>query len=268
VLRALGLVERLEAQDLGDVTPDVPYRDAERPDNRVRNEDDVADYSRRLGRRVAEIAGQDQFVVLLGGDCSVLLGALAGLRETKGEVGLVYVDAHADFASLDESPSGSACSMNLALASGRYDEGPLARLAGGSALVEPAHTVHIGRRDEGDAAYGSDALRQSAIADVPARTVRARGADSIAREALERAAAAPGGFWIHFDVDVLDPSVFPATGDLAPGGIDLDEAVELLGPLVQHPSALGMQLTLYDPTLDQDGHEAQKLVDLLERAFA
>lgn len=268
MLRELGLVERLAAHDFGDVTPDVPYRDAERPDNRVRNEDDVADYSRRLGRRVAEIAGQDQFVVLLGGDCSILLGALAGLRDARGEVGLVYIDAHADFASLGESPSGSACSMNLALASGRYDEGPLARLAGGSALIEPAHTVHIGRRDEDDAAYGSAALRESAIADVPARTVRARGAESIAREALERAAAAPGGFWIHFDVDVLDPELMPAVDSPLPDGFSAAELESLVKPLVRHPAALGLQVTIYDPTLDPERSAARVLVDLLAEVLA
>ena len=268
MLRELDLVERLDAHDFGDVTPDVPYRDTERPDGRVRNEDDVAGYSGRLARRVAEIAGRNHFVVLLGGDCSILLGALAGLRDARGEVGLVYIDAHADFASLEESPSGSACSMNLALASGRYDRGPLARLAGDSALVEPAHTVHIGRRDEDDAAYGSEALRESAISDVPARRVRARGPETVAREALERAAEAPGGFWIHFDVDVLDPELMPAVDSPLPDGFSAKELESLAKPLVRHPAALGLQVTIYDPTLDPERSAARLLVDLLAQVLA
>jgi arginase len=72
---------------------------------------------------------------------------------------------------------------------------------------------------------------------------------------------------VHFDVDVLDPTVLSATGDPAPGGIDLAQALELLDVLVQHPAAVGMQLTLYDPTLDVSGSDARSLVSLLEQAF-
>jgi arginase len=267
-LRAQQLVPRLRAQERGDVEPPSGYRDLERPSGRVRNEEDLAAYSGALEGRVRHALAERQFVLLLGGDCSILLGALLGMRAVDEVApGVVYIDAHADFATLAESPSGSACSMALALAVGR-EERPLARLAAGAALTSGERVAHIGRREGGEPPYGADALESYGVLDLPKPAIDSKGAPRIAQEALDHMAGTSGGFWIHFDVDVLDPPVFPATGDLAPGGIDLDEAVELLGPLVQHPSALGMQLTLYDPTLDQDGHEAQKLVDLLERAFA
>jgi arginase len=85
-------------------------------------------YSLRLGRRIAEVSAGHPFIVLLGGDCTILLGSLVGLRERPRAVGLVYIDAHADFATLNRSRSGSACSMNLALAGGRSRAGPIARL--------------------------------------------------------------------------------------------------------------------------------------------
>ena len=75
------------------------------------------------------------------------------------------------------------------------------------------------------------------------------------------------GFWIHLDADVLDPAVMPAVDSPEPDGLGLDEVAELLTPLVRHPKALGMQLTIYDPTLDPDGSSAGRLVALLERAL-
>ena len=253
-LRRAGIARRLGADDLGDVAQLAPYRDADRPLGRMRNESDVAAYSALLADRVAAATAARQFVLLLGGDCTVLLGALSGLRARGGPLGLVYVDGHADFASLEESPSGSACSMNLALAVGRERD---------DALVEARRVVHIGRRDEDDPEYGSAALQASPVADFPVRLVRSRGLRAVAEAALDRVASGAGGFWIHLDVDVLDPSVMPAVDSPLAGGFSPDEAVELLRPIVAHPRALGIDVTIYDPSLDQGDDGARLIVDLL-----
>ena len=71
------------------------------------------------------------------------------------------------------------------------------------------------------------------------------------------------GFWILVDSDVLDPDVMPAVGSPEPGGPSIDELALLLAALVGHPKALGLALTLYDPSLDPDRSSAGRLVDLL-----
>jgi arginase len=73
-----------------------------------------------------------------------------------------------------------------------------------------------------------------------------------------------GGFWIHVDADVLDPTVLPAVDSPEPGGLTLEELDELLTPLVRHPSALGLELTIYDPALDPDRSSAGRLTALLQ----
>ena len=127
--------------------------------------------------------------------------------------------------------------------------------------------VHLGRRDEQDPAYGSEALRRSAIADLPAQLVRTRGPEAVTRETLARVTAAPGGFWIQLDVDALDPSLMPAVDSPLPGGLSTGEVKALLVPLVRHPAALGVQLTIYDATLDPQRRAARLLVDLLADAL-
>jgi arginase len=278
-LRDLGVVERLDATDLGDVQP-PPYVDFERPPGKARNEAGVASYSRSLADRVAAGLEDDRFLVVIGGDCSIVLGCLLGAgragRSTGSDpsrVGLAYVDGHADFASPAESMTGSVASMGLALAVGRGDTS-LARVGGPVALVRGGDVALIGRRDEGQW-YGHEALAVSGILDLPWAAIMPDGAAirpaalaETASTVLDRVAASDvSGFWIHVDADVLNPEVMPAVGSPEPGGPDIHELAALLAPLVHHPKALGIALALYDPSLDPDRSSAARLVELLAKAL-
>ena len=91
----------------------------------------------------------------------------------------------------------------------------------------------------------------------------------IASAVLARVASADlGGFWIHLDADVLNPAVMPAVDSPEPGGLMPGEFVRLIQPLVSHPAALGLSVTIYDPALDADRSCARQLVSLLETLLA
>ena len=281
-LRGLGLIERLDATDLGDVLP-PPYEDFERPPGKARNEAGVAGYSRSLADEVASTIDDDRFLVVIGGDCSIVLGCLLGAGHARrgsgftgsepGRIGLVYVDGHADFASPAESLTGSVASMGLALAVGRGDA-PLARLDGPVPLVRPVDVALIGRRDQGQW-YGHEALAVSGILDLPwasiapdGTAVRPTALDETAATVLDRVTASDvSGFWIHVDADVINPEVVLAVGSPEPGGPDIDDLAALLAPLVDHPKALGIALSLYDPSLDPDRSSAARLVELLAQSL-
>jgi arginase len=278
-LRDLGLIERLDATDLRDVPP-PPYEDFERPPGNARNEAGVARYSRSLADPIAASLDDDRFLVVIGGDCSIVLGCLLGAGRARrrmgsdaGSIGLVYVDGHADFASPEESMTGSVASMGLALAVGRGDT-QLARLAGPVPLVRGEDVALIGRRDQGQW-YGHEALAVSGILDVPwaaiapdGTAVRPTALAATASTVLDRVAASDvSGFWIHVDADVLNPDVMPAVGSPEPGGPDIDELAALLAPWVEHPKALGIALSLYDPSLDPDRSSAARLVELLAQSL-
>ena len=265
VLRELGVARRLGAVDLGDVVP-PPYRDYLRPPGRARNEPEVAAYCAALGDRVAAAAQSGRFALVLGGDCSIVLGGLLGARRTAGgAIGLAYVDAHADFATPRESLTGSVASMCLGLAVGRGDSS-LARLGGPVALVDPAAVVLIGRRDAAEPWYGHAALAESPILDLTDETLMARGYEAAAALSLARLTGPDlRGFWIHVDADVLNPADVPAVDSPVPGGPGPEDLVRLLAPLVRHPRALGLELTIYDPRLDVDRACAERIVAMLER---
>jgi arginase len=268
VLRQRGLIERLGAIDLGNVAPPA-YKDYVRPPLRARNEQQVVLYSRSLAARVAAATSHGQFALVIGGDCSVVLGCLLGARRTSGEpLGLVYIDAHADFATPDESATGSVSSMTLALASGRGDS-PLARLAGRAPLVDGRNVVLAGRRDDSNEWPGHAALAASSILDLTDGTLQAQGFKELGRVSSQRVAADDvRGFWVHVDVDVLNPAIMFAVDSPRPGGLMPAELVDFLAPLVHHPRALGLSLSVYDPAFDPDRSCARRLVAMLEMLLA
>lgn len=238
-LRAQGIVQRLGARDLGDV-PAAAYRDFVRPRGGVRNEDLVFDHAQAIARALAPA---DDFTLVLGGDCSTLLGCLLGLHRATG---LVFIDGHSDFGTPATSQTGGVAGMDLALATGRGDT-PLARLDPRGPLVRDEHVVTIGVRD-GD------------FADAYIRTA------ATAAEAL--AHLGDRDFFVHVDADVLDPAYMPYVDSPEPGGLDPDALASLLGELVSHPRAIGMELTIYDPRDDREGRGATLLADVLQNALA
>jgi arginase len=268
VLRERGLVARLRAEDFGDVGP-PPYQDFVRPPNRPRNESQLVAYSKSLGARVYGAIAHGRFGIVLGGDCSVVLACLLAARhKASGPVGLVYVDAHADFASPEESRTGSAASMALSLATGRIHS-PLARLAGRTPLVDAHRVALIGRRDMQQEWNGHAALAKSSILDLPSSELITDDWLELAGMALDRVAPDNArGFWIQVDADVLNPSMMSAVDSPEPGGPTPHELVRLLTPLVRHPRALGLSLTVYDPALDPDRSCARALVNMLEALLA
>lgn len=265
VLRAQGLAERPDVEDFGDVAPPA-YVDFERIPGSVRNEQGLVTYAHALADRVAEAGSDGRFVLLLGGDCSIVLGALLGISRHARDVGLAYIDAHSDFNTPAESMTGSAAGMCLAMAVGR-GEGLLSRLDVTGPLVQGSDVALIGTRDDGDP-YGQKALGRSGVLDIRGREVML-DPNAVSERALERLTRdGLGGFWIHFDADFMDPSVMPAVDSPTPDGPDIDTIARLLTPLVSHPRALGMQITIYDPVLDPDRRAAAALTSLLDRVLS
>jgi arginase len=132
-------------------------------------------------------------------------------------------------------------------------------------LVRGEHVALLGRRDAAEPSYGHAALAASPILDLPDAALVARGYAGAVAESLARVGSKElDGFWIHVDADVLNPIEVPAVDSPEPGGPTIQELVGLLRPLVNHPRALGLELTIYDPGLDADGASAARLVTLLE----
>jgi arginase len=263
-LRDQRLVERLRAREGGVVVPPRYDRGDWQPGDGVFNSHAIASYTRRLADRLDGHLRTGEFPVVLGGDCSILLGSMFALRRM-GRYGLAFMDGHSDFRHVGNSGGvGAAAGEDLALVTGR-GQPDISDMDGLSPYVRDEDVSVVGIRNYDEC---RDELMALKIQLAVAEDIR-RDAEAVAREALTRLESDElGGFWVHMDADVLDPSVMPAVDSPDPRGLAIDEVGLLLRTLVTSPRCAGFQLTIYDPDLDPDGRCAKLLADLVEHALA
>jgi arginase len=254
-------VEKLGARHAGRIAPAA--RSGQRdPDTNVLNGAEIAEFAYRLAPRVASLLDAGDFPVVLGGDCSIVLGAALALRR-RGRYGLLFVDGQADFFQPEAEPNGEAASMDLALVTG-HGPSALTHYDGTSPLVRPMDAVAFGFRDADDQAeYGSQPLPPELRAfDLP--TIRRIGISDAASEAIRHVARPElDGFWIHVDADCLDDAIMPAVDFRLPGGLSADELRFVLERALASGRAVGLEVTIYNPALDPEGRAGKLLAELL-----
>jgi arginase len=267
LLRA-GLIDRLAARHAGRVVPRHAYDDRrDRANGGTLNAIGIATYAADLANAVGAVLDAGERPLVLGGDCSILLGPLLALRR-RGRHGLLFLDGHADFYQPEANPNGQAASMELAFATGR---GPdvVANLEGRRPLVADVDVVAFGFRDAAEqAAYGSQPLPPEMLA-FDLLEVRRAGVEAVARQSLAHLTR-PGGagrFWLHVDADVLDDAIMPAVDYRQPDGLSWHELLTVVRAAHASDALVGLDVTIYNPALDRDGAGARGLVDMLAGAL-
>ena len=264
-LKAAGLMRELRAEYGGRVSP-LSYSSERDKLTLLLNPDSIRAFSLQLADSVAFALHKKQFPLVLGGDCSILIGNLLALRRL-GTYGLFFIDGHADFYQPEASPTGEVADMDLAIVSGR---GPniLTNIEGLKPLVRDQDIVVFGYRDaEQAASYGSQDVCDTNmhIFDLP----YVRKFDTIAAAASQAVDTLANnelldGFWIHIDADVLDDSIMPAVDyRLGGGGLSFSELSELLKILIASDRAIGIDVTIFNPLLDFDGSITHRFVSSL-----
>ncbi|MGH3442467.1 MAG: arginase family protein, partial [Nitriliruptorales bacterium] len=254
-----------EAADAGDVAP--PLRDSERDsETGVIACADLRVSSQALRDAVAAALTRGNRPLVLGGDCTLLLGAVAGVRDAVGHVGLWFVDGHADYLDGMSSPTGEAADMELAMLTGNGPSG-LIDLAGNVPLVDPADVVILGHRPPSlhpDVALELGRV-PAAMARMSAEEVVATGPTTVGQR-WERALADRGPAWLHLDLDALDEAALPAVTYPQPRGLDWDAFVALTRPLIASDALVGVSVADFNPDLDESGTHARRVVDALASA--
>ncbi|WP_189936443.1 arginase family protein [Streptomyces sulfonofaciens] len=279
-LREQGIVRRLRALEGGVEVPPRHDLGDRREDDGVPNAPALAVYTRRLADRIEHHVRAGDLPVVLGGDCSIQLGAALALRRT-GRYGLAALGATAGFRPPgDRERTGAAADAYLALSTGRgrreltaleglrpYLRDDDVRLLGlrDAHCDRPEHT----RPDGPGGSNGPGGTNGPGSCTATVGDIRERGVDDVVRAAATSLEAdVLRGFWVHVDADVLDPSVMPAVRDPEADGLVPDEVAALLAPLVHSPRCAGLTIAGLDPDLDPDGAAGALLADLVAAAFA
>ena len=264
-LLANGLADRVHARYAGRVHPPA-YSTARDPETRTLNAQAIAAWTPLLADRVGQVLDSGEFPLVLGGDCSILLGPVLALKR-RGRFGLLFIDGHADFYQPEVNPNGEAASMELAFATG-YGPALLANLERRGPLIRSEDVVVFGFRDaEEQRAYGSQPLPADMLA-LDLAAVRRLGITGAVHVGLRRVAR-PGldGFFIHLDADSLHDEIMPAVDYRLPDGLGWDELVTLLTSALATGRAVGMAVTIFNPALDPGGTAGRELTDRIAAAL-
>jgi arginase len=265
-LKSAGLMQRLNASYGGKVPP-LPFSETRDPEMSIRNPESIRIYSQQLAEVVNRTVQDDVFPIVLGGDCSILIGAMLGLRRI-GHYGLFFLDGHSDFYNAEAEPNGEVASMELAILTGR---GPdiLTQIDGLQPLVADRDVVVFGFRDEVESSgSGSQDIRDTPIRAYNIDEVRQPDVETVAKEALQSLGDNDvQGFWIHLDADVLNDEIMPAVDYRMPDGLTYDELSRVLKLLIASGKAVGMTVTIFNPNYDHDGSIALGFVDSIVKGL-
>jgi arginase len=260
-LRAAGMIDRLrsvgyEVADLGDDPPQISKSDTESP--RARNLPGVLKSIEALKPRVEQAVKSGALPLILGGDCSIALGTVAGAHRYFRNISMIYMDADADLNTPATTPSGCLDGMVVSHLTGRGAP-ELVRFWSEPFLVREPDLALFGvsRLDPPEEAL----LVNSPLRRYLAADVKRMGISAAAKTALERIRGNGNEFILHFDVDVI--SDFAATNYPSSNGLSFADVREALLVFAQQKNLAAIELTAYNPTKDVDGSAAKKLVDLL-----
>ncbi len=260
-VRNAGLAERLQnlnyqVQDLGNIL--VPVRAALPACQGMDFVRPIRAVCDLLYQAVAETIEAGELPVVLGGDHSIAIGSVGGASDA-GPVGVLWIDAHADYNTPEASPSGNIHGMPLAILTGR---GPRALVDVGrpGPKVAPTDVVLIAVRDLDR--EERRILRESQMGIFTMREIDENGIASVTRMALDRLSHVPR-LHVSLDIDSLDPLYAPGVGTPVAGGLSTREA-HLLMEIVAEDGRVGsVDVVEINTILDVRNRTAVLAADLL-----
>lgn len=267
--RRAGLKESLEA---GGLEVDSVYLDHVifRPDTahaREQNLELVLAVSQEVAERVSEAVAENAKPVVLGGDCTITLGVVAGLIRHSPNLGLIYFDGDLDLNTPETTTSGIFDGMVMSHLIGNGSE-VLAHIGDRYPLMREDDIALFGYNPAAGWIDPAEVQRldECSMLKYPATQIRGKAARA-ATEALAQLNATEHVL-IHFDVDVIDRRDFAAADVLHDHGLTFDEAMDALKVFTSSPKFAGLVITEFNSDRDKDGLLAKRLVEALVKILA
>lgn len=272
VLRERGLARRLRdiglaVEDLGDIPGAHETLFALDRGGSVRALHSVLQVNRHIHDCVlgARLRDPDAFMLVVGGDHSLAIGALSGLSDACKRLGIIWIDAHADFNTPATSPTGNIHGMGLAIACG-LGHVDLRLIGEYDPMVEEKDVYLIGARDldEGE----RELLAESEVHMISIAELRSGGIAETVRTASERLAAECDHVHLSFDIDAIDAAFVRGTGTPVAGGLTPEEARTALRAIAAAGHVSSAEFVEYNPVLDPDGATGALTLDLIVEFMA
>jgi arginase len=254
----------IQVLDLGDL-PAVAFQ-PDRGNPKQQNLPLVAAVARQLAERVERAVEASALPVVIGGDCTVTLGVLAGLAQTTPELGLLYFDGDVDLRTPATTETGILDGMGLAhiLGDGASE---LSRLGPRHPLIRSDQVVLFGYQSAWAEGVEQEVLARTELTAFPLDDVAAdpRGT---AEEALAFLSGHADRYLLHFDVDVVDYLDLPVADVPHFSGLPFAAAAACLERFLSHPSLAGVVMTEFNALHDPPGAHARHLIDSVASGLA
>lgn len=270
-VRYAGLKNRLmrlghPVRDAGNISvpglDELPLPDA---NEKLRYLEPIASMCRTLAKITRGCMVQGEFPLVIGGDHSYAIGSVSGvaaaLAPKREKLGLIWLDAHADFNTAETTPSGNIHGMSLAALCGHGHKSLTRVIDDLDPAVDEHNCVIIGARDLDDGERRL--LRQFGVHVFTMHDLDRRGMADVMTDALLFAGNGTHGIHLSLDLDSLDPAEAPGVGTPVPGGLTYREAHLACEMAFQHGSLVSMDLVECNPILDQHNKTAQLGVELI-----
>ena len=258
-LRRAGLAEPFGSlADFGDV--DIPRLKKDLAEGKTKN---LTHFRNATSLTYARTKSLKQgHLLIVGGECSETVGAMAGLAEVYGgRPGMLWLDAHGDFNIPETSPSGYIGGMCLALACGMA---PGLDLGTGNSPPPLAgeRLVHVGSR-------ALDPPEVAAFNSSPARLfttqqVKKQGAADVGEEAARHLDNRSDWIACHLDLDVVDPRIIPSVDHPTSGGLTVEETSIVIRSLLRTGKMRVLELAAFNPSKDRGNASAERIIELMK----
>ncbi len=233
-------------------------------DSRLKYIDCIVPMARRAAGAVATSMQAGHFPLVLGGDHSLSLGSIRGAARVKN-IGVIWVDAHADFNTESTTPSGNIHGMPLAALCGLGDPRLTQIWDEETCAVDPNRVAIIGVRDLDPGEKTN--LREAGVMVMGMEQIDRIGIVAAVEKAIERVSRNADGLYLSFDMDVMDPRHAPGVGTPVAAGLTQREghvACELIG---ETGRLIGMDIVEVNPILDVQNQTGALAVEFVLSAL-
>lgn len=270
--RIAGLVKALRdmgftVQDEGNIAVQIPET-TEIGQTNARFLEEITQACQSHFDKVLEIMQKGHFPLVLGGDHSIAIGTIGGIsafyHQRGQQIGVIWIDAHADMNTPETTHTGNIHGMPLSVLLG-MGAPQLVNIGGFAPKIRPEHVVLIGLRDVD--VEEKKLVRETGVHAYTMTDIDEQGMPAIIREAIEIAGIGTAGIHLSFDFDGLDPKIAPGVGTPVKGGIKYREAHLLMEKIAGTGRLIGLEMVELNPILDLGNQTAELGVELIQSAF-
>ncbi|MFM8369468.1 MAG: arginase [Chloroflexota bacterium] len=220
--------------------------------------DCIIPMSRRVSGAVSTSIQAGNFPLVIGGDHSLSIGSVRGAARNR-KIGVIWVDAHADFNTAETTPSGNIHGMSLALLCGMGDKSLVQLWDEPVPVIDPQKIAIVGARDLDEGEKRN--LRDAGAMVMGMEQIDRYGMVSCLEKAIERISRDVDGIYLSLDLDSLDPEHAPGVGTPVPAGLTQREAHLACEMIGETGKLIGMDLVEVNPILDVQNRTASLAVD-------